>query len=241
MNSTFIQSELLVGSGAVNAVSLRVDGKPHGFSMRLNGTAGNVESQNRREFFESLGFAEGSVGSAGQIHGNNIEIMEAPGRSPQTDALVTPKKGILLSISVADCVPILLLDRVTKTVAAVHAGWRGTAKSILAKAVNFLEDYYGSVPGDILAFVGPSAGVCCYEVGGDVAENFSEKFLAAGRAPGKYMLDLKAANAGQLIELGIPRDNVDVSEYCTICNSDFHSFRRDGDGSGRMLAVIGLR
>lgn len=225
----------------MNAVSLKVDGRPHRFSMKLNGTTHAVEADNRREFFGALGFRESSVAAAAQVHGNKIEIVDGPGLSPETDALVTGKIGLLLAISVADCVPILMFDKKTKTAAAVHAGWRGTVKSIASTAVEFLEHEYGSKPEDMLAFVGPSAGVCCYEVGEEVAANFAEEFIEPGKTPGKYKLDLKAANAEQLTDRGIPRGNIEVSEYCTICNYDFHSFRRDGESSGRMLAVIGIR
>ncbi len=241
MKSTFVQSQLLLDSGAVNAVSLKVDSKPHRFSMRLNGTESVIEAENRREFFHALGFEEASIAAAEQVHGNNIETVRAPGLSHETDGLVTRERGLLLVISVADCVPILMFDRKTKVAAAVHAGWRGTVESIAAGAVEFLMSEYGSRPEDLVTFIGPSAGVCCYEVGNEVAGKFSDEFIAPGRAPGKFKVDLKSANAAQLIARGVTKDNIEVSEYCTICSSEFHSFRRDGDLSGRMLAVIGLR
>ncbi len=241
MNREFIQSELLLHAGAVNAVSLRVDGKPRDFSMRLNSTDHAAERANRREFFEALGFGEDAVASAGQVHGDNIGLVETAGVRQATDALMTRNKNLLLAISVADCVPILLFDKLTRSAAAVHAGWRGTAKGIVSKAVRVMESTWGSNPGDIVAYVGPCAGSCCYEVGGEVSANFSDRFFKPGSAAGKFMLDLKSANAEQLAGEGIPRENIEVSEYCSICNSDFHSYRREGESSGRMLAVIGIR
>lgn len=240
MKRTFIQSELLLDAGAVNAVSLRVEGKPHQFSMRLNGTATAVESENRREFFEALGFSENSVAAGAQVHGDNIELVESPGRRPSTDALMTRNTGLFLAISVADCVPILMFDKKIRSAAAVHAGWRGTVRSIVSKTATLMDEKCGSSPEDIVAFIGPCAGSCCYEVGQEVVDNFHGKFFAPGVTAGKYMLDLKSANADQLVRFGIPRDNIEISEYCTICNTDFHSYRREGESSGRMLAVIGI-
>lgn len=249
---TYISSELLNGAGAVNAVSLRIEGKPNYFSMRRNGTSaagfvpqaktvGGVEADNRRDFFLSVGFDEACVASGEQVHGDNIELVESPGCYPRTDALVTRNRNLLLAISTADCVPVLMVDKGSKTVAAVHAGWRGTSKQIVAKAVEFMLQEIHSRPENIFASIGPSAGVCCYKVGREVAENFSPGFVKESPELEKFMLDLKAANLAQLVSKGIPQGNIEVSEHCTICNTNFHSYRRDGESSGGMLAVIAIK
>lgn len=238
---TSIYSELLLKSGAVNAVSLRVEGKPNFFSMRRNGSTNNVEAGNRVDFLGSIGFDENSVARAEQVHGDKIAFVETAGNYSQTDALVTRKENLLLTISVADCVPILIFDKRAKVAAAVHAGWRGTVKNIVTKTLEFFSDEFNSKPDDVVAFIGPSAGVCCYEVGEEVAKNFSDGFVKESLLPDKFVLDLKSANAAQLVGKGVPKENIEVSEHCSICDTNFHSFRRDGESSGRMLAAIAIK
>ena len=95
-------------------------------------------------------------------------------------------------------------------------------------------------PADLYAFVGPSAGPCCYEVGPEVAAQFKDGAVEIRN--GKRYVDLKKANVQQLVAQGIPRDHIEVSSSCTICSGEtFHSYRRDREHSGRMMAVIGLR
>ena len=239
MTRTFISSEILLKAGVVNAVSLRVKDRPNYFSMRR--TSEKVEADNRREFLESIGFDSSSVVRGEQVHGDNVSFVEHSGNYPATDALVTNKRNLLLGISVADCVPVLIVDKASRTIAAVHAGWRGTAKGIAAKTIEYMMKTIHSDPKNIFAFVGPSAGVCCYEVGKEVAGNFSPEYYIKTHEDGKYMLDLKRINFTQLNEAGVPADNVEVSDVCSICDENFHSYRRDGAASGRMLAVIGLK
>lgn len=230
---------MLSKTGAVNAVSLRVEGKPNYFSMRR--TSNDAGSENRRMFFESLGFEPSSVVRGEQVHGDNVRFVESAGNYRATDALVTRTRNLPLAVSVADCVPVLIVDKAMQMIAAVHAGWRGTAKEIVAKTINYMVHENHSKEENIFAFIGPSAGVCCYQVGIDVAGNFSPEYCVQDRETGKYKLDLKGINLAQLRESGVPLENIEVSGACTICDDSFHSHRRDGAASGRMLAVIGLK
>lgn len=241
MKSTYIYSELLLNSGAINAVSLRVGEKPAMFSMKRNGTASQAEAENRDEFFASLGFDEDSVVRCNQVHGDTIQSADSAVTFSETDGLLTRQKNLLLTISVADCVPVLLFDRKLKIAAAVHSGWKGTVKNIVGKTVDFLTNELNSSSEDVVAFVGPSARGCCYEVGDDVAHHFSGEFLQPTDRHGKSRLDLKPVIVSQLVELGIPSGNIDMDRHCTICDLNFHSFRRDGDSSGRMLAAIAIK
>ncbi|MFZ1080346.1 MAG: peptidoglycan editing factor PgeF [Candidatus Kryptoniota bacterium] len=241
MTKLYISSAMLSEAGAVNAVSLRVANKPEYFSMKRGGTHENARAENRREFFRSLGVDEVSVARGEQVHGNNVKYVESLGSYPETDAVVTRNKNLTLAVSVADCVPILIADKKSRVIAALHAGWRGTVKRIAAKTIGFMCGELSCEPENIFAFIGPSAGICCYEVDGEVAKNFSSNEMQEGSKPGKFMVDLKAANLSQLIENGVPKSNVEVSNHCTICDTNFHSFRRDGESSGRMLAAIAIR
>lgn len=238
---TFVSSELLASYGAVNAVSLRISDMPMLYSMRRTGRIGGPEESNRKKFFKDIGFEESAAARVGQIHSDHFVFVEKSGNYPNADALVTTRKGLPLAISIADCVLVLLFDRRNLMIAAVHAGWRGTSSSIAGKTLDFMIGSGGCRPEDLLAYIGPSAGQCCYEVGEEVAANFDSSFLKPGNAAGKSMLDLKSANAVQLTARGIPSGNIDVNQSCTICNLEFHSFRREGNASGRMIAAIGIR
>jgi YfiH family protein len=133
-----------------------------------------------------------------------------------------------------------MLDRKQSVIAAIHAGWRGTSARITSRAIQLMISTLHCMPEDMIAFIGPSAGGCCYEVGSDVAEMFSKEFVAEREE--RLFVDLKAANVAQLVDAGLSDDAIEVSKYCTIEESAlFHSFRRDRERSGRMFAVIALR
>ncbi|MBI3003880.1 MAG: peptidoglycan editing factor PgeF [Ignavibacteriales bacterium] len=195
--------------------------------------------RNRETFFGSLGIGMARLAFARQCHSNVTKVVEKPGVYESCDALVTPLKNIFLTVTVADCVPVFVVDPVRNVVAAVHAGWRGSAKGIVTETIQSMVSEFGITAKDSFAFVGPSAGSCCYQVADDVAREFSPLFVE--KRGEKLFLDLKKVNTTQMSEAGIPMENVEVSSYCTICNPDlFHSYRRDQERSGRMMGVIGL-
>jgi hypothetical protein len=146
---------------------------------------------------------------------------------------------VFLCVTVADCVPILLCDPRVPAVGVVHAGWRGTASGILAAAVRRMQEEFGTDPAALLAFIGPAAGACCYEVGSEVADRFDAQFLH--RHGEHALVDLKSANRTQLLGAGLQPGHIEVDPSCTIEESArFHSYRRDGNRSGRMMGVIGI-
>jgi YfiH family protein len=162
----------------------------------------------------------------------------APGEYPESDALISSERGLFLCISVADCVPILLFDPLHNAIGAVHAGWRGTASGIVMAAVEAMHAEFGTLPAGLIASIGPSASLCCYKVGADVALRIPSSFVREEH--GESFVDLKGANRGQLLNAGLRPGNVELSPYCTISDSTlFHSYRRDGAKSGRMMGVIG--
>lgn len=208
--------------------------------MKRNGIVGSAEAENRREFFASLGIDGFSVARCGQVHGDNVCIVNSPIDCPDTDGLVTRSRKLLLAVSIADCVPVLIFDRRLKAAAAVHSGWKGTVRNVVGKALRLLVDELDSKPEDVVAYIGPSAGACCYEVGEDVSKDFDKKYLSSGKKPGRPKLDLKRAIASQLVGGGLPERNIEISGACTICDTNYHSYRRDGALSGRMLATIAI-
>lgn len=207
-------------------------------SFRVGDDRDNV-SENRRMFFERLGCSDKNVAIPGQCHSERIQIVTRPGDYESTDGLLTNALNLTTVVTIADCLAVILYDPVRRVTGAVHAGWRGTARSIAAKAVGLLRSEFASDPGDVIAYLSPSARVCCYEVGTEVAKEFPERFVET--RDGRLFLDLKRANTDQLLACGIRAENVDSSEYCTICTSTlFHSYRRDGEKSGRMMAAVCL-
>jgi len=225
------------------AMSTRVGGvspEPRGMnlSFRVGDDPANVV-ENRKRFFGSLGIMESGLAIPHQCHSNNIQIVSLPGEYDACDGLVTQTKGLFLSVSVADCLPVVLYDSTNSVLGLVHAGWRGTAQGIVAKTVELMVKHFRADSSGMVAYLGPSAGVCCYEVGREVAEAFSLDQVE--RHGDRLSLNLKRANCHQLLGTGLSVENIEISPYCTICTPQlFHSHRRDGNKSGRMMAAASL-
>lgn len=235
--------------------------------------------ENRRRFVAALagpaasgakngGSSEMNLVALKQIHSDLVHPFAAPPKEAcQGDASITNQPGLLLGVQTADCVPILLVDPKRRAVAAIHAGWRGTLARIVAKAVGQMQMRFGSKPVDLLAAIGPSIGGCCYEVGTEVATQFTSQFADAADyfdelrtgdepnplqwlnmmppghqpPPKNVLLDLRKANRSQLLAAGLREKNIAVSNLCTACRRDlFFSYRKEGAATGRMLSAIGI-
>ncbi|MBO8142750.1 MAG: peptidoglycan editing factor PgeF [Firmicutes bacterium] len=208
--------------------------------------------ENRRRACEALGVSPGSLVVAQQVHGARVAVVtredagrgaeEPAGAVPGADALITADAGPVLAGLYADCVPVLLFDPKTPAAGLVHAGWRGTAQVIAARAVEAMREAFGTRPEDCLAAIGPSIGPCCYEVGSEVADRFGPSarryFMRKG---GRWHLDLWQANREALEAAGLPAAAIWTAQVCTCCRSDlFFSHRGSGGRTGRMAALIGL-
>jgi YfiH family protein len=187
------------------------------------------------------------------------------------DGLIADEPGIVLGIQTADCLPILVVDVKKRVVAAFHAGWRGTLARIVERGVGRMRAEFGCQPADLQAAVGPGIGGCCYSVGEEVRHEFSSQFSYAdslfqevfdldpvkqkypmlfltARAPGhsnlgpSIHLNLPEANRRQLLDAGIPPDNIHMTGLCTACDTErFFSHRAEQGFTGRMLGAIGVR
>jgi len=177
----------------------------------------------------------GNLATLKQIH--SATWVAAGGRAGvlgEGDALLENTPGSVVAVKTADCVPILLVDERSRAVAAVHAGWRGTAARIAAKAVEAMGSRFGTRPADLHAAVGPGIGKCCYEVGPEVTAQFGGQ--------GRGRLDLAAENRKQLEEVGVTPEHIYASNLCTMCRpEEFHSFRRDREAAGRLHSFVGIR
>jgi len=229
------------------SVVFRPAGTPPGLLVAFSGrgTAPDGEpsptSYLALRFARALGFPDLPIVRATQVHGDRgVFVDAAPSAGSVLDAgecdiLATDREGVALAVQTADCVPILLASG--DAVAAAHAGWRGSARDAAGAAVRALGEAGGD-PSRAAAWIGPSIGLCCYEIGGDVSARFAGDFM---RSPcgGRRFLDLAAVNRAQLVSAGVPADRISVHPSCTRCGGEkFASYRRDGAAAGRMIALI---
>ena len=195
-----------------------------------------------------------------QVHGRAVVVIRAgrplPPDRPEADVLVSDAPGVAVAVRAADCVPLLVGDRVTGAVSAVHAGWRGTAARAAVAAVDAMAANFGSDPADLLVAIGPSIGACCYEVGTDVVDAFAAAgherhlidrwFASAPPRRGVFPptksplhLDVAGANRDQLILAGVPADQIFMSALCTAMHLDvLTSYRAEKATAGRIAGVI---
>jgi YfiH family protein len=197
--------------------------------------------ENRHRFFQAIGAGALPLASSYQVHGKAVLIAEQAGRYEGYDALVTDQRGLLIGVTVADCAPILVYDAQNRAVAAIHAGWKGTAAHIVRETLLVMAQRFGTRGADCWAFIGTCIDGANYEVDETVAGHFDGACKWPGRQPGKWQLDLKAANKMQLLAFGIPEAQMEISPFSTfIHGEDYFSHRREDGRTGRMLAVIGM-
>ena len=187
----------------------------------------------------------GSCGNLATLHQVHSDVVvDAGGRSGslgEGDALIENTPGMLVAVKTADCIPVLIVDPAHRAVAAVHAGWRGAVRNITARTIEEMGKKFLSRPQDLHAAIGPGIGKCCYEVGPDVAMQFREYEPTLSDTTHPVHLDLADINRRQLANCGVPGSQIYMAGICTMCERDFHSFRRDKQQAGRMLSVAGVR
>jgi YfiH family protein len=242
--SSVLSDEGWLGHGVTLA---RQNGQPFNLSLKTGDEPERVIN-NRKRVAESFGVSLSNSVWADQVHGRHVawvDIQSAGAGTedtqsavPETDGLATNEPNLLLVTQHADCVPILLTDPAKKVVAAVHAGWKGTAAAIVLEAVKVMGDCAGSRPSDCLAAIGPSAGGCCYEVGEELEKALEDVLQRTGMNFSKR-INLGEINRRLLINAGLREDSVDLANLCTICGGEqFHSHRRLGKLAGRMGSFI---
>jgi YfiH family protein len=218
----------------------------HAFTTRDFGARSSGITDCLGALAELLDVERSRIVRARQVHGCGVidvgAVHElAPGQA--ADALVSTDTSRPVAVAVADCVPVLLADRRRRAVAAVHAGWRGTAARVVVAAVQALERS-GVPASDLVAAIGPSIGPCCYQVDARVRDVFlagspEADVWFASDGDGHWRLDLWRANADQLIEAGLRHDTIHVARYCTADHlDDCCSYRKEGAAAGRMFAAI---
>jgi len=209
-----------------------------------------------------------------QIHSGLIRLLKIEDVLPESpipgDGMISNRRGVLLAVQVADCVPVLVADQKTGAVGAFHAGWRGTVKRIVECGVGSMRARFGCRPEDLYAAIGPCIHACCYSVGEEVLDEFTSQFVygeelfsevynrdpvkekypllfLTARAPGhsnigpQTHLDLVAANRRQLLDSGISEGRIWTAEQCTSCRTDLlFSHRAEAGYTGRMMGIVGF-
>lgn len=183
---------------------------------------------NRQTIIEEKGLRHLRFIGANQIHSDIVRIVDndSPDIIDNCDALVTSTPGIAIYILTADCVPVLLSDEKNRVVAAVHAGWKGTAARIAEKTIDVMINSFGSSPSDIQAYIGPHIHAENFEVGYEVVKQIGEEFVYGTSNNGKPLVSLTEANVSQLSNLGVPRSRITIDERCTY-TSTLPSWRRE--------------
>lgn len=187
-----------------------------------------------------------NIHSLKQVHSDNVIFLEEIGRKGnkvEGDSLITQIKNEGVSVFTADCVPIIIYEKISGFIAAVHAGWKGTLKEIVIESVKKIKQTSSHDQCEFISAIGPAIGKCCYEVGEDVASKFISKFgdeeyFITHLSNGKFLLDLVNLNKHQLQKEGIK--NIDIIDSCTKCDKLLPSYRRDGKKAGRIVSFIGL-
>ena len=247
----------------LHGFSTRLGGvsKEHLYSMNLSFARGDRE-ENVRENFQriahAVGFQAEKMVFTHQTHTTNVRKVteEDWGKGfsrerdySDVDGLITNVPQTVLTTFYADCVPIYLMDPVKKAIGLCHSGWRGTVGRISQVTIARMQEEYGSDPKDILAAVGPSICQNCYEVSGDVIEQFQDSFrekywkeLFYQKENGKYQLNLWKANEIILEEAGITKEHISVTDICTCCNSQLlYSHRASKGQRGNLAAFLMIR
>jgi hypothetical protein len=217
-----------------------ITGLVHGFEQRLGPPGWETRDDSRRRMARALA-PSGRLLLLHQVHG--VAIHRAPWDGlPDGDAGIASAPGLILGIETADCLPVLLVDPRRRVAAAAHAGWRGTAAGIARKTLDALIAD-GSRASDIVAALGPGIGPCCYEVGPELVPQFGpggEAFFTPGKGD-RLRLDVRAANIRQLRDGGVSEAQIESVADCTFHEADdYHSYRREGQGGGRMISYVGF-
>jgi purine-nucleoside/S-methyl-5'-thioadenosine phosphorylase / adenosine deaminase len=261
------------GVRALVCLPLEQDGFVNGFSTRMGGVSNMPQDslslagfhddaaenilENRRRFLK-LFPGQWSLAGCWQVHGNEARVVNSVaeakpaedqlGETIYCDVIVSNAGGVLTGVKTADCVPILIGDPRTRSFAAVHAGWRGTLATAVIEGIKRLSQEYGARAEDLRVAIGPAAGPCCYEVGDDVIDAFTNRFPHAEKLftptrSGHAMVDLIAANREQIESTGVRPEQIHVAPFCTMCRTDlFFSYRKEKKlhgKVGRLMAVIG--
>ncbi len=212
-----------------------VPGLDLGFNTR---SPDPIIRQNYETLGKELGNKKLKLALARQVHAARIREVSEPGIYEETDGLITTIPALALGIQVADCAAVLAADETNGVIGAFHAGWRGAAGGIVPKGIEQMKKR-GAHPGQMAVYISPCISRKNFEVGEEVARRFPAEFCDFENYE-KPHVDLKSFITHQLIHSGIPGNQIEVSQECTLDDERFYSYRRERERAGRMLAFIQL-
>ena len=260
----YLSFKALEKTGIVRQLfSTRAGGVSEGMfsTMNLSFTRGDDSArvlENYKRIAGVLGCDVGDIICSDQTHTTNVRVT---GRNDagkgvvrekdytDVDGLITNEPGVVLATFYADCVPLYFVDPIKKAIGLSHSGWRGTVNKMGLKTVRMMEETYGTKPEDLVAAIGPSICMSCYEVGGEVADEFYKAFpdkkeqreILQKKRNGKYLLNLWKANYYIMREAGIKEENISITDICTCCNGEeLFSHRQSQGKRGNLGAFLGL-
>jgi len=252
---SYFQSSLLESPQVIHAFLSRRGGVSDppfdtlNFDPRDADTKENIE-KNFERVSGAFGFDTGLLVTVNQVHGSGVLLVDDTvqhlRKKIDADAVITAVPGVPIGMLTADCLPVLLFDPVNRAVAAVHAGWKGSAAGVVLKTVEAMKKNFGSRPCDLITALGPYIGPCCYTIGENVAAEFERNFGAGSvdyiqNIYGEMRLDIGMANIAQLVEAGLQRERISMEAACTSCNNGlFFSYRKESGVTGRQLSFIML-
>lgn len=235
----------------------RMGGVSEGYCSTMNisttrGDAPEAVEENRKRLARALRVKVEDFTYTHQTHTTNVAVVREEDRGKrfmETDGMVTNVPGICLVTFYADCVPLYFVDPVHKAIGLSHSGWRGTVGRMGQVTLEKMKEVYGTRPEDIYAAIGPSICQDCYEVSGDVIEEFQKSFkksvcpqLFYKKENGKYQLNLWRANQLVLTEAGVAEQKIAVTNLCTHCNPEIlFSHRSTGVKRGNLSALLAIK
>lgn len=217
-------------------------------------SAPDIDAINRLQDIAQSLFAREVIFFAQQVHGASVlnvtpSLHNYYGIIPQSaDCLITNISNVPLGIFTADCVPVVLYDPVIRAVALVHAGWRGFVAGVVVQALRQLQKEFCANPKDISVFIGPCAQICCYEVSQEFVDivyaaypEFLNKNEIFEYRSGRIFCGLRLAIVQQLLFSGISQEGITQVLDCTLCNTNYYSYRRQKISSGRQITAVMLK
>lgn len=254
----YLSFPLIEQTGIVNhGFSTKLGGVSTGHCATMNisitrGDSPEAVAENKRRIGAAIGVKPEDMTFTHQTHTTNVAVVEEGmrgGRFMETDGMVTDVPGICLVTFYADCVPLYFVDPVNRAIGLSHSGWRGTVHRMGKVTIDKMEKTYGTKPEDVIAAIGPSICQDCYEVSTDVIQEFKANFredcwehLFYETDNGKYQLSLWKANEYVLLETGVRREHIAVTNVCTHCNPDvLFSHRTTGEKRGNLSAFLALK
>ena len=245
----YIISDIFNDNNFIHAFSTRISGGDKNFALMDKNDLQNVHiKNNRKKFLSIFDIDENSLVIPEQTHSSNIKIINSTNipSLQNTDGIIIAEKGIAGMLFFADCTPVILYSKKYQTFALIHAGWKGTAESISAKAARIMISELNIPPSAIKAAIGACISKCCFEINNDIKEKLKNSLdkdqskTIFNKTNNKIFADLKTINKLQLEEEGIK--DIDIMEYCSVCQNDlFFSYRKEYSTTKRHAVLAQMK